>query len=82
MNDTTFHGREKVTYITVIVPDKPQKQTNADRIRSMTNEELAVLIGDNIDCSICKCEAKSEICTAEGGHCYNHWLDWLKKEAE
>ena len=53
-------------------------QTNADRIRSMSDEELAELIGDNIDCCVCKKMAESdEECP---GPCYKHWLDWLKQE--
>ena len=41
MNDTTFQGNGKITYVPVVVNEKPPKQTNADRIRSMTDEELA-----------------------------------------
>ena len=59
--------------------------TNADRIRSMSDEELAELIGDNIDCSICKKEFfRSETCPGsivnEMNDCYAVWLDWLKQE--
>lgn len=42
MNDTTFKGNGKVVYVPVVVNAKPTKPiTNADRIRSMTDEELA-----------------------------------------
>ena len=41
MNDTTFRGNAKITYVPVVVNAKPPKQTNADRIRSMSDEELA-----------------------------------------
>lgn len=61
--------------------------TNADRVRSMTDEELAELIGDNIDCSICKNDVfRTTTCpgslTADGKDCYGCWLAWLRKEAE
>lgn len=61
------------------------KMTNSDRIRAMTDEELAELIGDNIDCSICKKEVfETTTCpgslTADEKNCYGCWLDWLKKE--
>ena len=61
--------------------------TNADKIRAMTDEELAELIGDNIDCAICKKEVfQITTCpgslTADGKDCHGCWLDWLKKEAE
>lgn len=42
MNDTTFQGDGKVAYVPVVVNTKLQKPpTNADRIRDMTDEELA-----------------------------------------
>lgn len=66
---------------------EPKPKTNADRIRAMTDEELAALIGNNIDCSICKKEV-FDTTTCPGSirigekDCYDCWLDWLKKEAE
>lgn len=60
-------------------------KTNADRIRAMTDEELAELIGDNIDCAICKkevfgaAECPGSIVYFEKD-CYGLWLDWLRKE--
>lgn len=61
--------------------------SNADRIRAMTDEELAELIGDNIDCAICKKEVfETTTCpgslTADGKDCYGCWLDWLRQEVE
>lgn len=55
--------------------------TNADKIRSMTDEELAEWFGGTE--SFCPtgysesywCDACPEVCTG-------HWLDWLKVEAE
>ena len=67
---------------------KMQKsQTNGDRIRAMTDEELAELIRDNIDGSICKIEVFETITCpgslmADGKDCYDRWLDWLKQEYE
>lgn len=62
-------------------------QTNADRIRAMSDEELAELIGDNIDCAICKKEVfKTAECPGSimigEKKCYDVWLDWLRQEAE
>lgn len=59
--------------------------TWGDKIRSMSDKELAELIGDNIDCSICKKEVfETTTCpgslTADGKDCYGCWLDWLKEE--
>lgn len=61
-------------------------QTNADRIRSMTDEEMAVLIGDNIDCAICKKDVfRVSDCPGEGSYsskCHEVWKDWLKRRAD
>ena len=49
---------------------KPRKPiTNADRIRAMTDEELAEFLGEN-DSNFPIGDHKKE------------WLDWLKKECE
>ena len=55
--------------------------TNADRIRAMTDEELAELVCDHV-CMLCPiegCEGRIE----EGRKkCKQHWLDWLKREVD
>jgi len=67
MNDTTFQGSGNVAYVPVIVNDK-LKRTNADRIRAMTNEELAEWLSCN--------------CTGDGyGNSAEDWLDWLRQAA-
>ena len=53
----------------------PPKRTNADRIRGMSDEELAQFLCNNITCDMCKAD---EFC--HPGH--TGWLDWLKDEAE
>ena len=60
--------------------EPPQPQTNADRIRSMIDEELAEFMCHNVsngtvNCTFC---AASEFCRM--GH--NGWLDWLKQEED
>ena len=57
-----------------------RKQTNADRIRSMTDEELAEFMCHNVsngtvNCAFCSAE---EFCRM--GH--NGWLYWLKQEVD
>ena len=49
--------------------------TNADKIRQMSDEELAKLL-----CSLCRCtECKAvEYCYTE----HTGFVDWLKREAE
>lgn len=51
------------------------KQTNADRIRSMTDEELAELFWIRADCKLCP--NKETHCSDD---CRKHWLDWLRQE--
>ena len=49
MNDTTLQGDGKVAYVPVVVNAKPPKPSNADRIRSMTDEELDKFVsGDGL----------------------------------
>ena len=77
MNDTTFQGNGKVAYVPVVVNAKQQKpQTNADRIRAMTDEKLAELFWIRADCELCP--NKEPYCSDD---CKKHWLDWLKEEA-
>lgn len=54
--------------------DKYTKMTNADRIRSMTDEELAKIVD-------CACAGLGEYCRGEGG-CDKCMLRWLRSEAE
>ena len=49
-------------------------KTNAERIRNMTDEELAEFLGGK-GCVDCKREC-------EEVHCESCWLEWLKQEAE
>ena len=65
-------------------PFHPKPKTNADRIRSMTDEELAKFM----NCGACPPgKDVSELCHDEDGGsvpdmCNLCWLDWLKEEAK
>lgn len=56
---------------------KPKPQTNADRIRSMTDEELAEWIAYRQGCF----ERQDKRCS-KYGTCRDCWFDWLKEECE
>ena len=56
------------------------KPTNADRIRAMTDEEIAYFLSQLADCCVCKAEM-GEGCSA-GKKCEDFWLDWVKQEVE
>ena len=59
---------------------EPKKQTNADRIRSMSDEELAEFMEENAECDTYDCLAAKSCCTYSGRTCIAAWLDWLKQE--
>lgn len=50
--------------------------TNADRIRSMSDEELAKTLEDK-----CICPPTSE-CAKVCGDCHACWIEWLQQPAE
>ena len=56
------------------------KQTNGDKIRNMTNEELADFLSVNAFCDCCsihdKCDAYQE------DSCKNVFIKWLQSKAE
>lgn len=65
---------------TIIYYDTTYK-TNADRIRAMTDEELADLFDTwvrDCDCNDVPCR---EYCLPNRYDCVQNWLDWLKQEA-
>lgn len=59
---------------------KPKPMTNGDRIRRMTDEELAKFIAPLASCPHCYARRVNiEDC---GYDCKKAWLDWLKQEAQ
>lgn len=65
-------------------PCKDERPSNADKLRSMSDEELAEKIGESIDCEVCKTMHHSESgeCPIRPHQaCVDFWLDWLRQEA-
>lgn len=61
---------------------KDRKLTNADRIRAMTDEELASF-ACNRSCAYCPVvDCNGRMMTIGRDYCYKRWLDWLKQEAD
>ena len=56
-------------------------RTNADRIRNMSDEELAEFLAYNAYCEECYVE-KDDSCCYPDGTCKQKHLDWLQSEAE
>jgi len=70
MNETTFQGDGKVAYVPVVVNAKLTKPSNADRIRSLSDEELAEWVW-----------GAETAGRAYGPRGKQSWLDWLRQEA-
>ena len=54
--------------------------TNADRIRKMSEEELAKLLADCSDCASCYLDEPSNCGTEET--CVKAFLEWLRQPVE
>ena len=63
-------------------PRKPRNKTNADRIRAMTDADLARWIA--LHPCLPNCPAQTEECfkSSKLESCAKRWLDWLKQETE
>ena len=57
------------------------RQTNADRIRNMSDEELAEFLAYNAYCEECYVK-KDDSCCYPDGTCKQKHLEWLQSEAE
>lgn len=62
-----------------ITESKPK--TNADRIRNMSDEELAEFLAYNAYCEECYVK-KDDSCCYPDGTCRQKHLEWLQSEAE
>ena len=62
-----------------------REKTNADRIRSMSDEELAMHLNIGWECSLCKEQIWINNKFSLGDcdmNCVGHCLEWLKQPAE
>lgn len=58
------------------------KQTNADRIRNMSDEELAEFMSENTSYYYCGVRCKDRPKSPTESSCNFRWLDWLQSGAE
>jgi hypothetical protein len=58
------------------------KQTNADRIRNMSDDELAEFMSENTSYYYCGVRCKDRPKSPTESSCNFRWLEWLKSEAE
>ena len=59
-----------------------KKQTNADRIRSMSDEELADFLSENTNCDCCNIQCPDKLNCQSMSSCYCRHLEWLQSEVE
>ena len=84
MNDTTLQGDGKVAYVPVVVNAKPPKPSNADRIRAMSDEELAYFIAEPSVAPPPWCK-EIPVCPhldEDIVPCHECAIDWLRQEAK
>lgn len=78
-NMTVLNGETYCDSVPCSLKDELPKQTNADRIRSMSDEELAEFIGKFLesmsDCENCPAKTEVFLCVS----CADEILDWLRK---
>ena len=55
-------------------------KTNADRVRTMTDQELAEAFAMISDCMSCNCRNAEDDCSIVDGTCQQQWLKWLQQE--
>lgn len=68
-------------------PCADEVMTNADRIRSMSDEELADFICSNFECKFCPISHIEDIwleavCDAQHGHEIEKLVEWLQQPAK
>lgn len=68
-------GKDSVDATAFAYAEKKNPITNADRIRAMSDEELAEWIETIADCDMCPMRKNCH------GSCRLKWLGWLKQEA-
>lgn len=79
MNDTTFQGDGKIAYVPVVINTKLTKPSNADKLRSMSDEELADKF-EEIQLKTVKAYGNDDLLLK--GELKKCWLDWLREEAK
>lgn len=76
--EATFTDHSECAAFNKSVSDKPM--TNADRIRAMTDEALAIFLCVHSECNTNSCPAQ-EMCEASGEEA-DGLLKWLRQPAE
>ena len=78
----TKYTDDKVTSFCVLGPCHDEKPSNADRIRAMSDEELAKVFDRACACPPGAVDGLEGDCQRPRYECRDCWLEWLKKEAD
>ena len=62
--------------------DKYTRMTNADRIRSFSDEKLAKFLSENTNCDCCNIQCPDKLNCPSMSSCYCRHLEWLQSEVE
>lgn len=76
------YGDGLITDVTMEITSYKFTTTNADRIRNMSDEELAEFMSENTSCYYCKVQCEDRPSSPTESSCNFRWLDWLQSEAE
>lgn len=76
--------KESSAYLCGVLDERNRKQTNADRVRAMDDEELAeYILGVSIGNAPCVlCSEECDFCELSDEQCKEKTLKWLQSEAE
>lgn len=74
-------GKREVFGAVGCVDDFQQKpQTNADKIRSMSDEELAEFLSENTNCDCCNIQCIDKLNCPSMSSCLFRFIEWLQSE--
>ncbi len=79
--DRCLDGKDSVDATAFAYAEKKKPMTNADRIRSKSDEELAALFEEYGDCPPRYCPHDGKGTKITRIDCRECWIDWLRQEA-
>ena len=76
------YGDGLITDVTMEITSSKFTTTNADRIRKMSDEELAELLFNKSRCDNCFANCNDKDNCPSLGSCYSRHLEWLQSEVK